>query len=74
MAKFKAGDTVTLKSGSDLMTVDKAGLGEDGKDCICTWFDDKNKLRTQFVSEDSLDADDGTVNSEKSNPIREGAS
>jgi uncharacterized protein YodC (DUF2158 family) len=61
MAKFIAGDTVTLKSGSDLMTVYKAGLGEEGKSCICTWFDDKKKLRTQSFSEDSLDADDGTV-------------
>ena len=38
MAEFKIGDTVRLKSGGTLMTVDGTPDGEI-RDITCVWFD-----------------------------------
>ena len=40
MAEFKIGDTVTLKSGGPLMTVDSSAIGGQIQQINCVWFDD----------------------------------
>jgi uncharacterized protein YodC (DUF2158 family) len=45
MAEFKAGDTVQLKSGGPVMTIDQIGTraGQQGEAAWCQWFE-KTKL------------------------------
>lgn len=56
MAEFKAGDTVRLKSGGPLMTVNKI---ESGGLVWCDWFDDKRSPQSKAFPATSLEADDG---------------
>jgi uncharacterized protein YodC (DUF2158 family) len=42
--KFEVGDTVLLKSGSEVMTVE--GVSEDSIDCV--WFNGKKVERSSF--------------------------
>lgn len=56
MAKFKRGETVRLKSGGPLMTVEAV----EYEDAVgCTWFDDKQKRQSGNFHEDLLKTDDG---------------
>jgi uncharacterized protein YodC (DUF2158 family) len=54
MADFKIGDTVVLKSGSPIMTVEKVRAAVDsGKiktdaSISCIWFDGTKKLDSSF--------------------------
>ena len=56
--EFKVGDTVRLKSGGPLMTIDQI---DPQSGIWCTWFDDKNKRQTDSFKAAVLDADDGTI-------------
>ena len=54
---FKKGDTVRLKSGGPLMTVEDSTWADAIK---CTWFDDKNKrCKEDFDSEVINSSSDG---------------
>jgi len=53
---FKIGDTVMLKSGGPLMTVENE---EEGGRVMCKWFDEKNKPFERVFDERMLVADDG---------------
>lgn len=44
MSSFSVGSTVTLKSGSPIMTV--TGLAVSNGDALCTWFDNNNAVQT----------------------------
>ena len=61
MDAFKAGDTVKLKSGGPLMTVEGIGTMHNTRLVRCTWFIDDVLKRGEFQPE-SLVADDGTIN------------
>ena len=50
MAEFKIGDTVTLKSGGPLMTVDGATSSQI-QQISCVWFDDVTAKRGMFSPE-----------------------
>ena len=52
MAKFKRGDTVILKSGGPMMTVEHCEYEDEIK---CTWFDDKHKRQSEAFHEDLLE-------------------
>ena len=59
---FKNGDTVRLKSGSPLMTVNKNinvyhldGSVEFKGEVECKWFDDKNVICTGKFKQDALE-------------------
>jgi len=54
---FKPGDTVKMKSGGPLMTVDS--FSDDG-DVWCEWFDDKNEPQGRSFKPHMLVHDDGT--------------
>jgi uncharacterized protein YodC (DUF2158 family) len=51
---FEPGDTVKLKSGGPLMTVNNV----DGEDVICVWFEGKDAKERAFKSA-TLKRDDG---------------
>jgi uncharacterized protein YodC (DUF2158 family) len=59
--KFSTGDTVTLKSGGQLMTVNgyKRLLNPDGsyeesnEDVVCVWFN-KNEQKSAIYHQDAL--------------------
>jgi len=55
MSDFKIGDTVRLKSGGPLMTVDKVS----DKGISCTWFKDKELEYAAFTPA-TLKADSGS--------------
>lgn len=58
--KYKIGDTVRLKSGGPLMTVNSLTNDMDGRPIVLTtWFDKNEKECTGQYLEDMLDADDG---------------
>ena len=52
---IKQGDTVRLKSGGPLMTVDVISNGE----AWCEWFDDKKEPRSRGYKLHVLEKDDG---------------
>jgi uncharacterized protein YodC (DUF2158 family) len=56
MAQFKSGDTVRLKSGGPLMTVQL--IASDG-DVWCEWFDAKQEHQSRGFKPSSLDAEGG---------------
>jgi uncharacterized protein YodC (DUF2158 family) len=56
MAQFKPGETVRLKSGGPLMTVQL--IASDG-DVWCEWFDSKQAHQSKGFTPTSLVADDG---------------
>jgi uncharacterized protein YodC (DUF2158 family) len=48
---FQAGDTVQLKSGGPIMTIEKIGklMSTDvHNSALCTWFGEKNKKETSW--------------------------
>lgn len=55
--KFKKGDTVRLKSGGPLMTVESYNI-ENETEVLCVWFKDNERLDGYF-DEDTLEKDDG---------------
>lgn len=54
---FKPGDTVRLKSGGPLMTVEQIINGL----VRCSWFSEKNELKSQSFQPAALEKDDGSV-------------
>jgi len=49
MSEFKKGDTVILKSGGPLMTIQDIGdYGRIKKGAACIWFDGKRKIEDVF--------------------------
>ena len=56
---FKPGDTVRLKSGSPLMTIEKITADRRGPLVWCVWFE-KNKQHTGTFAPHALEAHDGT--------------
>jgi len=62
MTEVKPGETVRLKSGGPLMTVDKVVAPEGGRNRVSViWFDDKHKQQYAIFGVDVLDADDGGI-------------
>jgi uncharacterized protein YodC (DUF2158 family) len=57
MAHFKPGDTVRLRSGGPLMTVQL--ISSDGE-VWCEWFDTKQEAQSRGIKATSLESDDGT--------------
>lgn len=55
---FNPGDTVRLKSGGPLMTVQS--IQRDG-DVWCEWFNEKEEPKSQGFKATSLVADDGQI-------------
>lgn len=60
--KFKVGDLVRLKSGGPLMTVkdvyddpNNPFLKDYGGYVKCTWFDEKNALRSSEFQQDTIE-------------------
>ncbi len=51
---FELGNTVRLKSGGPLMTVDDI----QGNDIVCVWFEGKRRFESKFKSH-SIEHDDG---------------
>jgi uncharacterized protein YodC (DUF2158 family) len=56
MADFKPGETVRLKSGGPLMTVQ---LVQSDGEIWCEWFDNKEEHQQRGFKPSSLEADDG---------------
>jgi uncharacterized protein YodC (DUF2158 family) len=55
---FKVGDTVTLRSGSPMMTIDSLDVEHQGgttQGAWCSWFDDKQKPQKRWYPLTSLD-------------------
>jgi uncharacterized protein YodC (DUF2158 family) len=54
---FEAGDTVQLKSGGPMMTVEHAGNYADGVfRVLCTWFDSAGKFQRKAFPPETLKA------------------
>jgi uncharacterized protein YodC (DUF2158 family) len=53
---FKPGDTVRMKSGGPLMTVDSI----NNEELWCEWFDEKNQPQSRSFKQHTLVKDDGT--------------
>ena len=47
--QFKPGDVVRLKSSGRKMTVVEYGEYEDGRRCLCKWFDSAKVVADTFV-------------------------
>jgi uncharacterized protein YodC (DUF2158 family) len=58
--QFKPGDTVRLKSGGPLMTVEEYGDYSGKRKCRCKWFGEKNKLEHGTFADAELVSDDGS--------------
>jgi uncharacterized protein YodC (DUF2158 family) len=59
MNEFKTGDTVVLKSGGPLMTVQWIGEYMGAPNMVsCTWFDDKKVRKTEVFDPDILMIED----------------
>jgi uncharacterized protein YodC (DUF2158 family) len=57
---FKVGDTVRLKSGGPLMTIESiAPYPGGGLRAFCVWFEKNEQKRGNFPPE-ALEADDGS--------------
>lgn len=58
MEEFKSGDTVRLKSGGPIMTIEsiklQGGVSRVPYSAICIWFDDKNTLTRGVFKLDNL--------------------
>lgn len=52
--ELKVGDTVRLKSGGPLMTIQWCNAEE----CKCQWFDDKHKLQVGAFKVEQVEKDD----------------
>lgn len=46
--EFEIGDTVRLKSGGPIMTIEKSATYRGEFKLCCTWFDGVNQLRGAF--------------------------
>ena len=57
--KFEAGQTVRLKSGGPLMTIESINNGEEA---WCEWFDDKSQPQARSFKLHVLVSDDGMPN------------
>ncbi len=57
MANFVAGDTVRLKSGGPLMTVNAV----EDDDVHASWFDDKSVLKHSTFKESVLEKSDNNI-------------
>lgn len=53
---MKVGDTVRLKSGSLLMTIESI----EGNEVTCVWNNSKNEIERQVFIKDVLVLDDGS--------------
>ena len=53
--KFNIGDTVRLKSGGPLMTIESEINGR----FWCSWFDEKKQFKKETFPPETLEADDG---------------
>jgi len=47
---FQVGDTVKLKSGGPLMTIENIDNYTDGIKARCVWFDEKNKQASELFA------------------------
>ena len=59
--EFKVGDTVELKSGSPIMTVEAVigpAMGRDYTVIRCKWFDDKRNVHTESFRPEMLESAD----------------
>jgi uncharacterized protein YodC (DUF2158 family) len=62
MEEFQIGDTVRLKSGGPLMTVDNIGKDSMNRPMIwCSWFDGKQVLQTKTFVPATLEKDDDNI-------------
>lgn len=62
---FKTGDTVRLKSGGPLMTVEVAPTGQ-GQEVQCVWFNSdggKHTRESGYFRPEMLESDDGSYGS-----------
>ena len=57
--RLKEGDVVQLKSGSDLMTVER--VSQDGL-VHCVWFDEKNNMHTHSFPAATLEKENTCSN------------
>jgi uncharacterized protein YodC (DUF2158 family) len=60
-SEFQVGDTVRLKSGGPLMTVEAIQYDEDDA-ILCVWFAENEKKSDEFIPE-TLVKDDGLPSS-----------
>jgi uncharacterized protein YodC (DUF2158 family) len=56
--QLKPGDTVKLRSGGPLMTIDSINADDE---VYCEWFDDKQQPQSKVYGVHMLEKDDGTV-------------
>lgn len=56
--QFQVGETVRLKSGGPLMTIEEPGSVPNS--WVCVWFEGKKEKRSSFAAA-TLEKDDGTI-------------
>lgn len=47
--KFKSGDTVQLKSGGPIMTVEKGAMYGGEFKLLCVWFEKTKRMQSTFT-------------------------